>query len=123
MKGIPGATISVDQEQNGPPTDPPINIEISSDNFENLTSTASALKNYLDSIQTPGIEELKMDVDLTNPEITLTIDRQRANIEGVSTAQIGQQIRTALFGRELSKIKDNKEEKNLGHENRQSATL
>jgi multidrug efflux pump len=110
MKGIPGATISVDQEQNGPPTDPPINIEISSDNFEDLTSTATSLKNYLDSIQTPGVEELKMDVDLTNPEITLTIDRQRAMIEGVSTAQIGQQIRTAVFGRELSKIKDNKEE-------------
>src|SRR5450432_4006330 len=110
LKGIPGAEISVDQEQGGPPTDPPINIEIASDNFENLTSTASALKNYLDSIQTPGVEELKMDVDLTNPEITLTIDRQRAMIEGVSTAQIGQQIRTALFGRELSKIKDNKEE-------------
>jgi multidrug efflux pump len=110
LKGIPGAEISVDQEQNGPPTDPPINIEIASDNFEDLTITASALKNYLDSIQTPGVEELKMDVDLTNPEITLTIDRQRAMIEGVSTAQIGQQIRTALFGRELSKIKDNKEE-------------
>jgi multidrug efflux pump len=110
LKGIPGAVISVDQEQNGPPTDPPINIEISSDNFENLTTTASALKNYLDSIQIPGVEELNMDVDLTNPEITLTIDRQRAMIEGVSTAQIGQQIRTALFGREVSKIKDNKDE-------------
>jgi multidrug efflux pump subunit AcrB len=110
MKGIPGATISVDQEQNGPPTDPPINIEIASDNFDNLTKTAVALKNYLDSTQIPGIEELKMDVDLTNPEITLNINRQRAMIEGVSTAQIGQQIRTALFGNELSKIKDNKDE-------------
>ena len=110
LKGIPGAMISVDQEQNGPPTDPPINIEISSDNFEILTNTATSLKNYLDSIQTPGVEELKMDVDLTNPEITLTIDRQRALTEGVSTAQIGQQIRTALFGREISKIKENKEE-------------
>lgn len=110
LKGIPGATISVDQEQNGPPTDPPINIEIASDNFDNLTKTAVDLKNYLDSIQTPGVEELKMDVDLTNPEITLTIDRQRAMIEGISTTQIGQQIRTALFGRELSKIKDNKDE-------------
>jgi multidrug efflux pump subunit AcrB len=110
MKGIPGATISVDQEQSGPPTDPPINIEIASDNFDNLTKTAVALKNYLDSAQIPGVEELKMDVDLTNPEITLNINRQRANIEGVSTAQIGQQIRTALFGNELSKIKDNKDE-------------
>ena len=35
------------------------------------------------------MEELKMDVDLTNPEITLTVDRQRAMIEGVCTQQIG----------------------------------
>ncbi|HTQ27913.1 MAG TPA: efflux RND transporter permease subunit, partial [Puia sp.] len=110
LKGIPGASIAVDQEQNGPPTDPPINIEVASDHFDNLTKTAVALKNYLDSLQIPGIEDLKMDVDLTNPEITLTIDRQRALIEGISTAQIGQEIRTALFGREVSKIKDNKDE-------------
>ena len=61
-------------------------------------------------MQIPGVEELKMDVDLTNPEITLTVDRERALIEGVSTAQIGQQIRTALFGREVSKIKDGEDE-------------
>ena len=90
MKGIPGAQISVSAEQSGPPTDPPVNIEIASDDFDDLTKTAVALKNYLDSIQVPGVEELKMDVDLTNPEITLTVDRERAMIEGVSTAQIGQ---------------------------------
>ncbi|KAA9042213.1 efflux RND transporter permease subunit [Ginsengibacter hankyongi] len=110
VRGIPGAEISVAQESGGPPTDPPINIEVASENFENLTSTAKALKNYLDSLQIPGVEELKLDVDLTNPEITLSINRERAQIEGVSTAQIGQQIRTALFGREASKIKDGEDE-------------
>ena len=73
------------QEQSGPPTESPINIEVASEDFENLTSTAKALKLYLDSLQIPGIEELKMDVDLTNPEITLTVNRERALIEGVST--------------------------------------
>jgi multidrug efflux pump len=110
MKGIPGAEISVDQEAGGPPTDPPINIEISSENFDDLIKTSSALKNYLDSIQVPGVEELKMDIDLNNPEITLTVDRERALIAGISSGQIGQQIRTALFGRELSKIKEGKDE-------------
>jgi len=110
VKGIPGAQISVAQESSGPPTDPPINIEISSEDFDQLTSTATALKNYLDSLQIPGVEELKMDIDLTNPEITLSVNRERALIEGVSTAQIGQQIRTALFGREVSKIKDGEDE-------------
>jgi multidrug efflux pump len=110
IKGIPGAEISVDQEKGGPPTDPPINIEVSSENFDDLIKTAVSLKNYLDSIQVAGVEELKMDVDLSNPEISFTVDRERALIEGVSTAQIGQEIRTAVFGREVSKIKDGDDE-------------
>ncbi len=110
IAGIPGAEISVDQESGGPPTDPPINIEVASEDFDNLVKTSVNLKNYLDSIQVPGVEELKMDVDLNNPEITLTVDRQRALIEGVSSAQVGLQIRTALFGKEISKIKEGKDE-------------
>jgi multidrug efflux pump len=121
MTGIPGAEITVDQEQNGPPTDPPVNIEVASDNFDDLIKTAVSLKNYLDSIQTPGVEELKMDIDLTNPEITLTVDRQRAMIEGINSSQIGQELRTALFGLESSKIKEGKDEykiyiRNLEHQ-------
>ncbi len=110
MSGIPGAEISVDQESSGPPTDPPVNIEVASDDFDNLVKTAVNLKNYLDSIQVPGVEDLKMDVDLNNPEITLTVDRERALLQGVSSYQVGGTIRTALFGREVSKIKEGKEE-------------
>ena len=52
-----------------------------------------------------------MDVDLTNPEITLTVNRERALIEGVSSSQIGySRCVTALFGREVSKIKEGKDE-------------
>ena len=110
VKGIPGAELSVDQESSGPPTDPPVNIEVASEDLDNLTKTATALKNYLDSIRVPGVEELKMDVDLKNPELTLNVDRERALIEGISSAQIGMAIRTALFGREVSKIKEGEDE-------------
>ncbi len=110
LKGIPGAEISIDQEASGPPTEPPVNIEIQGEDFDKLVKTAVELKNYLDAAQIPGINVLKMDVDLQNPELTLTIDRDRALAEGVSSAQVGMQIRTALFGKEVSKIKDGKEE-------------
>ncbi len=110
LKNIPGSEISVDQEKGGPPTDPPVNIEVASEDFDNLIKTAVSLKNYLDSIHPSGVEELKMDVDLTNPEITLTVDRERALIAGVSSGQIGMQLRTALFGREASKIKEGEDE-------------
>ncbi|MFL9481882.1 efflux RND transporter permease subunit [Chitinophagaceae bacterium LWZ2-11] len=110
LKGIPGAEISVDQESSGPPTDPPINIEIASEDFDDLIKTTVTLKNYLDSIQVAGVEELKMDVDLSNPELTIKVNRERALIAGISSGQIGQQLRTALFGKEVSKIKEGKDE-------------
>jgi multidrug efflux pump len=110
VKGIPGAELSVDKEQNGPPTDPPVNIEIASEDIDQMIKTAVGLKNYLDNLQVPGVEELKMDIDLNNPEISLTVDRERALIEGVSSAQIGMQIRTALFGKEVSKVKEGEDE-------------
>lgn len=108
--GVPGGELSIAQENSGPQTDPPVDIQIQGDDFDKLIKTSVSLKNYLDSVQIAGIDELKMDVDLQNPELTLTIDRERALIEGVSTAQVGMQIRTALFGKEVSKIKDGKDE-------------
>jgi multidrug efflux pump subunit AcrB len=110
IKGVPGAEISVGKESNGPPTQPPVNIEIASENFESLTQTAIALRNFLDTNRVAGVEELKMDIDLQNPEITITVDRERAMIEGISTAQVGLEIRTALFGKEVSKLKDDEDE-------------
>lgn len=110
IKGIPGAEISVDQESSGPPTGAPVNIEISGEDFAGITSTATALKNYLDSVQVQGVEDLKMDVDLTNPEVTIIIDRERALMDGLSTGQIGMELRTAVFGKEVSKLKENEDE-------------
>ena len=106
VKGIKGAEISVDQEAGGPPSGKPISIEISADNFDVLVSTANRAKKYLDSLQIAGVEELKSDFQSDKPEITLTIDREKANREGISTAQIGGALRTAIYGTEISKFRD-----------------
>lgn len=110
MKGIPGANIEVAQEDGGPPTDPPVNIEVVGDNFESIASVATRLFNYLDTNKINGIENLQPDVDLNNPEITVNVDREKAMFEGISTAQIGMEIRTAVFGKEVSKLKDGEDE-------------
>jgi multidrug efflux pump subunit AcrB len=110
MNGIPGANIEVAQEDGGPPTDPPVNIEVSGDNFESIAAMATKLFNYLDTNRINGIENLQADVDLNNPEITVNVDRERATMEGISTGQIGSEIRTAVFGKEVSKIKDGEDE-------------
>jgi len=110
MTGIPGASIEVGQEDGGPPTDPPVNIEIVGDKFEEIAKVASSLSNYLDTNQVYGIENLKLDVDLNSPEITINVDREKAMMEGLSTGQIGMEIRTAVFGKEVSKLKDGEDE-------------
>ena len=106
VKGIPGVEMSVDQEQGGPPTAKPINIEISGDKFEDLVATSLSLKKMLDSLQIAGVEELKSDLQLNKPEIKINIDRERANREGISTAQIGMELRNAVYGKEVSRFKD-----------------
>ena len=110
MKGIPGASIEVAQEDGGPPTDPPVNIEIVGDKFEQIASVATQLLQHLDTNQVYGVENLKMDIDLNSPEISINVDREKAMIEGLSTGQIGMELRTALFGKEISKLKDGEDE-------------
>jgi len=110
VQGIPGLDVEVDQETDGPPTDPPVNIEIAGDDFDELTKVATHLLQYLDTNRVEGIQSLKADVDLNNPEITINVDRSKAMMEGVSTAQIGMALRTAQFGKEVSKIKDGEDE-------------
>ena len=106
VKDIPGAQITVEQEKGGPPTGKPVNIEIIGDEFDELTTVAKDLKRYLDSLQIPGIEELKSDLVTNKPEILIEVDRERANREGITSSQIGQALRGAIFGIEVSKFKD-----------------
>ncbi len=110
VKGIPGTSIEVAQEDGGPPTDPPVNIEIAGDNFEEISKVSTQLFNYLDTNQVVGVENLQSNVDLSNPEITINVDREKAMMEGISTGQVGMEIRTAVFGKEVSKLKDGEDE-------------
>jgi len=106
VKGIPSAEITLAQEQNGPPTSKPISIELTGDNLDALVSGSEQLKKYLDAKQIPGVEELKSDFQNNKPEIIFDIDRERANREGISSGQIGMDLRTAIYGKEVSKFRD-----------------
>jgi multidrug efflux pump subunit AcrB len=110
IKEIPGAEVSIAQQQNGPASGAPINVEVVGDDFDEIVRTAVSLKRFLDEKNIKGVEKLKLDVDVTKPELALTIDRERAQREGLSTGQIGMELRTALFGREASKLKMGEDE-------------
>jgi multidrug efflux pump len=105
-KGVPGAIISVEAERNGPPVGKPINIEITGDDYAELEKISQNISANIQKAGIEGIDELKSDLQISKPEIILDIDREKAQREGVSLAQVALEIRTALFGKEVSKFRD-----------------
>lgn len=110
VKGVPGAQIIVEQEQSGPPTPKPIVIEITGDNLDTLIASSKNLKRFLENKQISGVEELKSDFQANKPEIIFDIDRDRLAREGLSTGWITGDLRTAVFGSEISRFKDAKDD-------------
>ena len=110
VQGIPGAEISVEKQRSGPPTGKPINIEISGDDLDEMVAVTDNLKKYIKTSEIPGIAELKSDFDARKPELIIKIDRQRAQKEGISSGQIGGEIRTAILGKEVTKYRDGEDQ-------------
>ncbi|GAB3877558.1 efflux RND transporter permease subunit [Hymenobacter segetis] len=105
VKGIPGAEVSVDQEASGPPTGKEIAIELAGDDYPKLAALSKKMIRYVDSLKIGGVEQLRSNLEDRNPEIAVNINRTRANREGISTGQIGLEVRTAIYGTEASKFK------------------
>lgn len=106
VKGFPGASIIVEKDAAGPPVGYPINIELSGDDYEQLLRQAEDLRSYIEGLGISGIEELKIDVNKNKPEMDVTVDREKAGRLGVSTGQVGQTLRRAIFGEEASTYKE-----------------
>ena len=110
LKGYPDAEIIVAKNSAGPPQGPPINLELTGEDYDQLLIAATAVRQHLRDLNFDGVEELKIDVDKTKPELPITIDREKAQRYGLSTQSIGYTIRTALFGREVSTYKDGEDD-------------
>ncbi|WP_372800604.1 efflux RND transporter permease subunit [Lutibacter sp.] len=110
LHDFPGVNITVDRPADGPPTGAPINIEVSGDDYEQLLATAEDIKQFINATNIAGIEDLKLDVEQGKPELPIVIDRQKARRLNISTGQIGDALRTSLFGKEVSTFKDGEDD-------------
>ncbi len=110
ISGIPGVIIAVEKDQNGPPQGAPINLELEGDDYEQLVAVAADLRSRIEASSIKGYDELKVDVADDKPELPISVDRAKARSLGLSTGQIGDAIRTALFGKEISRYKTGEDE-------------
>ncbi|GAB4239747.1 MAG: efflux RND transporter permease subunit [Ekhidna sp.] len=111
LTGIyPGVSISVEKDPVGPPAGYPINIEIEGKDYDELIQTAEAMRNFINSKNIAGIEELKIDVNKGKPTMRVEVDRAKAGELGIAVGQVGNQLRRALFGEKAGVYKKDGED-------------
>ena len=106
----PGVLISVEKDAAGPPVGAPINIEIEGDDYAQLIQTAERMRDFINTKNISGIDELKIDVNRDKPGMQVIVDRKKAGELGVSTGQVGQQLRASIFGNKAGVYKENGED-------------
>ncbi|MEQ8582723.1 MAG: efflux RND transporter permease subunit [Marinoscillum sp.] len=108
--GYPGVAVTVDQNADGPPAGKPISIEVSGEDFATLIEVTERMKKTINESGIEGIEKLKTDLETGKPELVVNIDREKARRFGLSTNSIAMEVRTALFGKEVSKYKEGEDD-------------
>ena len=110
LRGVPGVTVVVDKDAAGPPVGKAINLEIKGDDVLALIAEGEKVREFLKEQHIDMVEELKLDIELGKPEMPIAIDRAKARRYNVSTYAIGDALRTALYGREVSTYKQGEDD-------------
>ncbi len=105
---VPGVKLQVIKQQNGPPTGKPIELEVTGDDYAQLSVLADSLKQILKKI--PGLTNVTHDYDPARPEIRVNVDREQAKRMGLSTLDVASAVRGAIYGNEAGKFRVGKDE-------------
>ncbi|HUU27119.1 MAG TPA: efflux RND transporter permease subunit [archaeon] len=105
---ITGADIEVNEEEHGPPTGAPINIEISGEDYSLLGGIAKEVNGIIREVD--GAVDIKDDFDEGKPELRVTVDRVEAALLGINTWDIASTVRTAVNGTEAAKYRVGEDE-------------
>ena len=113
VKGIPGATVTVEKDSNGPPAGYPISLELRGEDYEAMLAEAQKIIAYLNAKNIEGIEKLQVDINKDSPELEVNVDRANAGSLGISTGQLGFTLRRSVYGQEISTYKEGDDDYNI----------
>lgn len=96
----PDTKITIGEQNMSFSTGSPLSIKITGDSLEELDYTAQIIIDLLREIE--GIYDLQSSVDDVRPELHINIDREKANLYGLSAGQIATVIQDAILGKVAS---------------------
>ena len=105
---LAGAEFKVEKQEEGPPTGPPVNIEISGEEIQVLDRLVTAAKQLIKDV--PGLVDLKDDFSKAKPEIRIDVDREKASLLKLSTAEISEMVKAAISGTKLGVYREGEDE-------------
>ncbi len=113
VTGIAGATVTVEKDANGPPAGYPISIQLTGTDYDQMLKEADKMIAFIDSKNIPGIEKLSIDINKESPELEVKVDRANAGSMGISTGQLGFNLRRSVYGQEISTYKEGDDDYNI----------
>jgi multidrug efflux pump subunit AcrB len=113
VKAIAGATITVEKDANGPPAGYPISIQLTGTDYDLMLKEADKMIAFINAKNIPGIERLSIDVNKESPELEVKVDRVSAGSLGISTGQLGFNLRRSVYGQEISTYKEGDDDYNI----------
>ena len=100
---IAGAEVNIAKQSHGPPTGPPVNIEIVGNDFDVMKAVSHEIVTRIRGIE--GLVDLADDFDVSRAEIRVMIDREKVARLGLRTRDVALAVRTAFNGRKVSEFR------------------
>ncbi|WP_394760319.1 efflux RND transporter permease subunit, partial [Flavobacterium sp.] len=113
VKAIAGAKVTVEKDAAGPPAGYPISIQLTGIDYDVMLKEADKMIAFINAKNIPGIERLSVDVNKQSPELEVKVDRVSAGSLGVSTGQLGFNLRRSVYGQEISTYKEGDDDYNI----------
>jgi len=105
IEKYPGISITFGKDRKGPPIGGEISIQVTGPEFDELISQVESMRKFINDSNIPGIEKLMLDLSTRKPELLIDFDRDKLRRYGLSTGMLANELRTSLFGKEISKFK------------------
>lgn len=113
IQAIPGAKVTVEKDAAGPPAGYPISLQLSGQDYDQMLKEAQKIITFIEAKKIPGIEKLQTDVNRESPELEVKVDRVNAGTAGISTGQVGMNLRRSVYGQEISTYKEGDDDYNI----------
>ncbi len=108
LSQVSGANVLIREFENGPPQEAPIGIRVLGPDLDTLRKLSLQIEDVME--KNPGAQAVVNPQRATRVDLQLVINREKAGLLGVPSAELDQLVRLAVAGRSVGEFTDNRGE-------------